>query len=69
MNTRALTEILQDVISLAEAMGELLVQEWHREGGPRGTGDKAEIDHEIEVRLRQELLTLLDADFWGEETG
>ncbi|WP_374442692.1 inositol monophosphatase family protein [Pseudomonas panipatensis] len=69
MSTRPLTEILQDVISLAKSMGELLVQEWHRDGGPRGAGDKAEIDHEIEVRLRQELLALLDADFWGEETG
>lgn len=69
MSTTPLTEILPEIISLAEAMGELLIQEWQREGGPRGAGDKADIDHEIEVRLRKELLALLDADFWGEETG
>lgn len=61
--------LLPRVIALAEAMGDLLVQEWNREGGPRGAGDKAAIDDEIEAHLRRELLTLLDVDFWGEETG
>lgn len=40
-----------------------------RPDGPRGQGDKAEIDAEIEVILRSEMLKLLNCDFWGEETG
>lgn len=37
--------------------------------GIRSHGDKAEVDVEIELILRQHLLALLACDFWGEETG
>lgn len=63
-----LVNLLDHVISLTEAAADLLVKEWEREGGPRGQGDKADVDREIEVFLRSGLLRLLDADFWGEET-
>ncbi|HHH9110729.1 inositol monophosphatase [Pseudomonas aeruginosa] len=49
--------------------GRLLVAEWERPEGPRGSGDKADIDLEVESQLRPELLALLSCDFWGEETG
>jgi myo-inositol-1(or 4)-monophosphatase len=49
--------------------GKLLSAEWERPEGPRGQGDKAEVDAEIESALRTSLLALLDCDFWGEETG
>lgn len=49
--------------------GKLLSAEWSRVDGPRGHGDKAEVDLEIEEQLRGDLLGLLDCDFWGEETG
>lgn len=62
-------ELLGEVITTVLSAGELLAAEWERPGGPRGAGDKAEIDVEIEVVLRRELLTLLECDFWGEETG
>ncbi|CEG54679.1 DraG protein [Stutzerimonas xanthomarina] len=64
-----LESLLNAVIELVEDAGDRLIREWEREGGPRGHGDKAEIDNEIEVFLRQGLLSLHEADFWGEETG
>lgn len=62
-------ELLGPVVALVEQAGELLIQEWEREGGPRGLEDKAEVDSEIEWLLRDGLLNLWNADFWGEETG
>lgn len=61
--------LLEGVIKTVLSAGRLLAAEWERPGGPRGGGDKAEVDVEIEVVLRRELLALLDCDFWGEETG
>jgi myo-inositol-1(or 4)-monophosphatase len=57
------------VVDRVLSAGKLLSAEWHRIGGPRGQGDKAAIDSEIEAQLRLDLLELLDCDFWGEETG
>ncbi len=66
MNVQNLLEcVVREVISA----GELLAAEWHRAGGARGHGDKADIDYEIEVFLRSKLLHILDCDFWGEEAG
>lgn len=62
-------ELLQPVIEKVLWAGKLLAAEWERPDGPRGQGDKAEIDAEIEVILRSELLKILNCDFWGEETG
>jgi fructose-1,6-bisphosphatase/inositol monophosphatase family enzyme len=61
--------LLPRVIETVERAGELLRAEWFRFSGPRGHGDKADIDLEIEEALRPELLALLNCDFWGEETG
>lgn len=59
----------KQVVDKVLAAGDLLAAEWDRPGGPRGCGDKAEIDREIEEQLRADLLGLLSCDFWGEETG
>lgn len=69
MTGRQLQELLPLVIAVVEKAGRLLFAEWHRPGGPRGEGDKAAIDAQIETELREKLLGLLDCDFWGEETG
>ncbi len=62
-------ELLAPVTKYVHLAGELLSAEWTRSDGPRGKGDKADVDTEIEVLLRKSLLELLDCDFWGEETG
>lgn len=64
-----LKHLLPQVIEAVEQAGVLLAQECVRLGGRRGSGDKAEIDIEIEALLRAELLAILDCDWWGEETG
>ena len=61
--------LLDPAVGSVISAGKLLASEWYRIGGPRGQGDKAEIDSEIEVQLRSDLLDLLACDFWGEETG
>lgn len=69
MTNQWLHHILRQVIVAVERAGALLAAEYIRPGGRRGSGDKAEIDVEIEVLLRAELLALVDCDWWGEETG
>lgn len=64
-----LTDLLNQTIRIVLDAGKLLTAEWARPSGPRGTEDKAEVDLEIEILLRKELLGILDCDFWGEETG
>lgn len=64
-----LAKLLDQVMVHVIQVGELLVAEWVRPEGPRGLGDKAEVDVEIEQQLRKSLLQLLNCDFWGEETG
>lgn len=61
--------LLKLVIEKVDTAAVLLASEWCRPSGPRGRGDKADVDVEIEVQLRSDLLELLDCDFWGEETG
>lgn len=62
-------ELLAPVTDNVLSVGKLLAAEWDRPDGPRGHGDKAEVDAEIEAALREHLLNLLHCDFWGEETG
>lgn len=69
MDTSQMQQLLPQVIEAVERAGVLLAQECVRPGDRRGCGDKAEIDVEIEVLLRADLLSLLDCDWWGEETG
>ncbi|WP_152091426.1 inositol monophosphatase family protein [Pseudomonas aeruginosa] len=61
--------LLDAVTALVLEAGHRIVAELLRPGGPRGAGDKAEIDVEVEVMLRQGLTRLLACDFVGEETG
>ncbi|WP_338053637.1 inositol monophosphatase family protein [Metapseudomonas resinovorans] len=61
--------LLERVVETVLSAGCLLAAEWERPDGPRGKGDKAEVDVEIEEQLRASLLRLLNCDFWGEETG
>lgn len=69
MENLSLQKILPLVVNVVEQAGAILAQEYARPGGPRGSGDKAEIDEEIEVFLRAELLKIMPCDWWGEETG
>ncbi|MFJ2426740.1 inositol monophosphatase family protein [Pseudomonas sp. NPDC087804] len=69
MINKQLQQILPQVIEVVERAGLLLAEECVRPEGRRGYGDKAEIDVEIEVFLREELLKILQCDWWGEETG
>lgn len=64
-----LPALLPLVIEAVCQSGRLLAAEWERVEGPRGHGDKAVVDVEIERLLRQQLLGLFLCDFWGEETG
>lgn len=61
--------LLPLVIQAVKHAGVLLSHEAIRPGGPRGYGDKAEVDVEIEAILRPALLDILACDWWGEETG
>ncbi|MDH4569689.1 hypothetical protein E8E95_23690 [Pseudomonas sp. BN414] len=61
--------LLDAVVALVLEAGHLIAAELVRPGGPRGAGDKAEIDVEVEVMLRDGLMKLFAYDFVGEETG
>lgn len=61
--------VLPEVIDAVRDAGAMLRAEFHRPGGPRGHGHHAEIDVEIERRLRDRLLPLGEAGWFGEETG
>ncbi|POF44427.1 inositol monophosphatase [Pseudomonas laurylsulfativorans] len=69
MQTPNLEQLLTQTIEVVIRAGQLLIAEWARVDGPRGQGDKAAVDEEIEQFLHRHLLTLLPCDFWGEETG
>ena len=62
------TLLLPPVIDAVAAASTMLVEESRRPAGPRGVGDKAEIDAEIERYLAARLIALLPARFVGEET-
>jgi len=64
-----LTALLNQALEIVISAGKLLITEWERIEGPRGQGDKAAVDVEIELLLREQLLELFPCDFWGEETG
>lgn len=56
------------VESVAEA-GRMIRKEFHRRRGPRGAGNKAPIDREVEIVLKERLLNLHSCGWIGEETG
>lgn len=62
-------QALAVAIDAARRAGALLREEFHRDGGPRGGGDKATIDELVEVEIRRALLGAFPDDgFQGEET-
>ena len=67
--TTNLPGLLQPVITLAESAGRLLAAEFALPDGPRGAGSHADVDDDIELMLREQLLALLPARWLGEETG
>ncbi|MGH7078222.1 MAG: inositol monophosphatase family protein [Acetobacteraceae bacterium] len=61
--------LLAPVAEAVREAGEMLAAEFHRPAGPRGSGDKAPVDVEIEQFLRARLTALLATRFVGEEEG
>lgn len=64
-----LADALEAAIEAAVGAGRMLRAELHRGGGPRGAGDKADVDTEVEVFLRSALLGRFPWHWRGEETG
>lgn len=61
---------LETAIAAAREAGELLRADFHRPGGPRGKGDKADADLEAEAKIRSRLLRAFPRyAYLGEETG
>lgn len=57
-------------VAAARDAGAMLRDEFHRPGGPRGSGGHAEIDRPVEELIRSRLSTAFPDDgFLGEETG
>lgn len=63
-------EILERMVELALEAGRRIREEFYLPGGPRGGGDKADIDTEVEAFLRPELQELIPGSaVLGEELG
>ena len=62
------SSLLAPVIDAVSEAADMLVWESRRPEGPRGAGDKADIDVEIENHLAMRLVNILPARFVGEET-
>jgi len=61
---------LQVAVAAAQAAGELLRNEFHRPGGPRGEGQRAAVDIEADRLIRQRLLEAFPRwGYRGEEAG
>ena len=65
-----LERALTTAVRAARAAGALLLDDFHRTGGPRGHGDKAEADVEAERQIRGRLQEVFpEWGYLGEETG
>lgn len=65
-----LRDALHAAVEAARQAGEILRRDFHRPGGPRGSGDKAEADLEAEAVIRGRLLAAFPTwGYLGEETG
>lgn len=68
--TEDLNHALRVAIEAALEAGALIRADFHRTGGPRGTGDHAVVDAEAEERIRARLLSAFpEWAYLGEETG
>ena len=57
-------------IAAAREAGALIRADFHRVGGPRGSGEHADVDEEAETLIRERLLGAFPQTAWlGEETG
>jgi len=56
-------------ITAAREAGARLLAELYRPGGPRGAGDHADADAEVEQRIRDQLTRATEFSFRGEELG
>lgn len=64
----AVAALLPAAIEAVSEAGAMIRAEFHRRGGPRGGGSKAQIDTEVEEVLKDRLLGLHACGFVGEET-
>ena len=64
-----IVSLLPPVMAAVTGAAKMLADESRRALGPRGAGDKAEIDVEIEEYLAEALTTIMRCRFVGEETG
>ncbi len=62
------SSLLVPVMDAVSEAADMLVRESRRPDGPRGAGDKADIDVEIENHLAMRLMAILPVRFVGEET-
>jgi fructose-1,6-bisphosphatase/inositol monophosphatase family enzyme len=70
VTAQGLGRALETAVDAARAAGDILRRDFHRAGGPRGHGDKAEADVEAEVVIRARLLEAFPSwGYLGEETG
>jgi ADP-ribosylglycohydrolase/fructose-1,6-bisphosphatase/inositol monophosphatase family enzyme len=60
---------LAAAVHAAREAGALLREDFHRPGGPRGSGSHGEVDREAEERIRPSLLEAAAWSYRGEETG
>ena len=60
-------DLLDAVLPAVQQAGRMIWAEFHREGGPRGSGSHAAIDVEVEGVLRKALLAVHACDWQGEE--
>src|SRR5258708_32818248 len=65
-----LSRALEVALAAARAAGDILSKDFHRPGGPRGGGDKADADVEAEREIRGRLQGAFpEWGYLGEETG
>jgi ADP-ribosyl-[dinitrogen reductase] hydrolase len=64
----SLVALLEPVVAAVREGGDMLKAEFHRPGGPRGHGEHALIDAEVENRLKRRLLAAMPCGWLGEET-
>jgi len=68
-NGRTFGDALGAALGAALEAGKLLREDFHRPGGPRGSGAHAEVDEHAERVIRDRILAAFPAAYRGEETG
>src|SRR5258706_13832072 len=63
------SELLPTVVEAVVGVGEIIRQEFHRNGGPRGYGSKAPVDGKIEKILWRKPQEQHRCDWLGRGTG